>query len=208
MFLYNKNSLTIKNKEVLMESNNIEVIWEQIYFDYFSLNKKFNLPSDYIYKKDHLIIFKTKDLTNYKLVEALRKKIKICSFFENNNPSIIEDYEDFGDYLAIFDNEIEPDLDLANISISEFVNKKSVESRINFSDRLLLEIFVYSQRKKHLDIKNATLCSGSFVRNSKGIFIPSIYWDFVFSRLDISLFPISGRGSNIMSREVIKRYAL
>lgn len=79
-----------------------------------------------------------------------------------------------GSYAIRVGNRIEADKELKGLSDNDIVKRKLVT--MTWLERLILELFHFWKTKKHLDIKNWTLCSGSRTDLQNGC-IPTVGWD-------------------------------
>lgn len=107
-------------------------------------------------------------------------------------------------YIVRFRANWEADELLKNLSADTIAEKQINASTLK--ERLLLGDFLYWKHKKHLDVENITLCSGSrysdsFMRYSDS-FVPCVYWSSPASRLDVRGCSSGCARSHLRAREV------
>jgi len=85
-----------------------------------------------------------------------------------------------GPYAVWFQDTVEADEDLKNLSANE-LERRGIPG-ITFEERLLYELKYFKETGQHLDIKTATLCSGSRADGH----VPLVFWERVDRRLRVS----------------------
>jgi hypothetical protein len=103
-----------------------------------------------------------------------------------------------GTYAVWFRDRVEADEELKNLSAND-LKQKNIPG-ITLEERLLLELFFYWKTKKHLDINNVTLCSGS--RYDDG-HVPHVRWNGCNDRLHVSWYYSDAAHGLLRSREVV-----
>ena len=101
-------------------------------------------------------------------------------------------------YIVRFHANWEADKVLKNLSANAIAEKQINTSALK--ERLLLEDFLYWKHKKHLDVKNITLCSGS--RYSDGD-VPGVDWDDDSGKLGVYRYSPGDAIDYLRSREVV-----
>ena len=156
-------------------SRQIKATWQGIYRKWFGLQKDFSdlqVPEHYDPRK-HFAVIVAQGLTMNRVVAGMRKRFKISLYKEDLDTSVIHNDRtaENGDYIVLFNRNIEADEEFKNLSANQLkiVNHKG----ITLLERLLLGVLYFDRTKKHLDISNWTLCSGS--RDSDGS-IPYVRW--------------------------------
>ena len=103
-----------------------------------------------------------------------------------------------GHYAIWLRDRVEADEELRNRSANN-LQQDNVQG-ITLEERLLLELFYYWKTKKHLDIDNWTLCSGS--RYDDGS-VPSVGWGCFSDGLSVSWSSPDGARGSLRSRETV-----
>jgi len=152
-----------------------KIIWKKIYKKWFGLEKDFSnlqIPKKYNHRK-HFAVIAIQEVSMNDIVVAMGKKFKVFSYSENLDGNVNQNDRTLegGDYVVLFNRNVEADEKFKNLSASQL--KTMVHKGTTLMERLLLEVFYFNETKKHLDINNITLCSGS--RDSFGD-VPSVDW--------------------------------
>ncbi len=101
-----------------------------------------------------------------------------------------------GSYAIWIRDRVEADEELKSKSADDLKNENI--KGITLTERLLYELKYFSETKKHLDLKNWTLCSGS--RFSDGN-VPNVNWND--RELNVSWGYANDRDSGLRSREAV-----
>jgi len=103
-----------------------------------------------------------------------------------------------GTYAIWLRDRVEADEELKNKSVNDL--QQSNIQGITLEERLLLELFYYWKTRKHLDIQNWTLCSGS--RFGDG-YVPSVDWVSLYDTLHVRWVNPDRAYGSLRSREVV-----
>lgn len=101
-------------------------------------------------------------------------------------------------YIVRFRANWEADENLANLSAIK-IAEKGINTTC-LTERLILGDFLYWKFRKHLDIQNWTLCSGSRYSNGS---VPSVCWNRRYDGLDVDECGPDGADDDLRSREVV-----
>ncbi|MFA5644143.1 MAG: hypothetical protein WC928_01290 [Patescibacteria group bacterium] len=157
-------------------SRQIKSTWQRIYKKWFGLEKNFSdlqVPENYDPRK-HFAVIVAQGLTKNQIVAEMRLKFKVSLHKEDLDTSVNHNDRkaENGDYIVVFNKNVEADEEFKNYSANQL---KAIEHKgITLLERLLLEILYFDRTKKHLDISNWTLCTGS--RDSDGC-VPDVGWN-------------------------------
>ena len=157
-------------------SRQIKATWQKIYKNWFGLQKDFSnlqIPENYDPRK-HFAVIVAQGLTMNEIVASMIKRFSVYLYRDNLDASMTHNDRDAknGDYIVIFNKNIEADEEFKNLSANKLKNMN--HQGITLMERLLLEVLYFDKTKKHLDINNWTLCSGS--RFSDGD-VPFVHWN-------------------------------
>ncbi|MFA5644142.1 MAG: hypothetical protein WC928_01285 [Patescibacteria group bacterium] len=156
-------------------SRQIKSTWQRIYKKWFGLEKDFSdlqVPEHYDPRK-HFAVIVAQGLTKNQIVAEMRLKFKVSLHKEDLDTSVNHNDRDAknGDYIVLFNRNIEADEEFKDFPADQL--KVMNHKGITLMERLLLEILYFDRTKKHLDISNRTLCTGS--RYSDG-YVPRVRW--------------------------------
>lgn len=101
-------------------------------------------------------------------------------------------------YIARFRANWEADENLANFS-ANMITEKGINTAC-LTERLILGDFLYWKFKRHIDVKNITLCAGS--RYSDGR-MPSVRWYGAGGEMRVSRYDSGGAHDSLRAREVV-----
>ncbi len=183
-------------------SRQIKAIWKRIYKNWFGLQKDFSnlqVPENYDPRK-HFAVIVAQGLTMNEIVASMRKRFSVYLYRDNLDASITHNDRDAknGDYIVLFNKNIEADEEFKNLSANKL--KKMDHQGITLMERLLLEVLYFDKTKKHLDINNWTLCSGS--RGSDGD-VPRVDWISLHGRLHVGWCSFDNFDAYLRSRAVV-----
>jgi len=156
-------------------SRQIKATWQGLYKRWFGLQKDFSdlqVPENYDPRK-HFAVIVAQGLTMNQVVVGMKKRFKVSLYEEDLDASVVHNDRtaENGDYIVLFNKNVEADEEFKNLSANQL--KTMSHEGITLLERLLLEVLYFDRTKKHLDISNWTLCSGS--RNSDG-YVPFVHW--------------------------------
>lgn len=172
--------------------------WSKIYRRWFGLKRDFSqvLVQDYYDPNLHFAVIVTKGMTKNQTVAAMRKKFKVWLYTEDLDANIKDDRVADEDYCVLFRKNVEADEDLKNLSANVLAKKENFKG-VTLLERFLLEILYFNRTKRHLDISNITLCSGS--RDSVGR-VPAVDFDSGDGKVDVYWFLPDVTGEYLRSR--------
>lgn len=178
--------------------------WKQFYAEYFGLEDTEMLMLDAKIPDQKAsfgqLIVVRRGLTLNQVFSVCQRKFQCWRYTEDLDVTITQnDRTPTTDYaIWIRDGRVEADEELKNLSANQLAEKQI--SGITLLERLLWELFYFWKTKKHLDIKNVTLCSGS--RDSGGT-VPSVYWGSGSRRMYVSWCSPSRSDSDLRARAVV-----
>ncbi|EKE11448.1 MAG: hypothetical protein ACD_15C00077G0006 [uncultured bacterium] len=122
---------------------------------------------------DWWLIILAKGMTPEKLLQKCREKFGVWKWTNDSlDEIVISDRAAKDVHYAIWvKSNVEADEEFKNISANQL--KEQGHNGITLEERLVLELLYFWRTKKHLDIQNWTLCSGS--RYASGN-VPSVSW--------------------------------
>ncbi len=133
--------------------------------------------------------------------EVCRKQFDCWKYTDSDLESVMQESER-GEAEAMtvrwFRDRVEADEEMKNLSARELA-KQNITG-ITLIERLLLELKYFSETKKHLNIKNWTLCSGS--RCADG-FVPDVFWHSGDRKLFVYWSHVDDRGGGLRSRVAV-----
>jgi len=181
--------------------NDLKLTWTKIYKNWFGKTVDFTeliIPAFYNETK-HFAVIVAKGTTMNEVVIAMKKKFNVYLYAEDLNLSVTtNDRIADKDYVIIFNKNIEADENLKDLSANKLA--KMNISGITLLERLLLEIYYFDQTKKHLDINNWTLCSGSRYSGGRA---PNVHWSSDFSELGVDWNGVDHHNAYLRSRAVV-----
>lgn len=183
-------------------SRQIKATWQGIYKRWFGLQKDFSdlqVPENYDPRK-HFAVIVAQELTMNQVVAGMRKRFKVSLYKEDLDTSVVHNDRtaENGDYIVLFNKNVEADEEFKNLSANKL--KTMGHKGITLMERLLLEVLYFDRTKKHLDISNWTLCSGS---RSSGGSVPHVHWDSSDDGLVVFWCYPDGSDSSLRSRTVV-----
>lgn len=133
--------------------------------------------------------------------EVCRKQFDCWKYTDSDLESVMQESER-GEAEAMtvrwFRDRVEADEEVKNLSARELA-KQNITG-ITLIERLLLELKYFSETKKHLDVRNWTLCSGS---RYAGGSVPSVFWRSGERRLGVYWDDVDARGGGLRSRVAV-----
>ena len=103
-----------------------------------------------------------------------------------------------GSYVVRFQRTIEADPELANLS-AKMLAEQGIKG-ITLLERLLLELAYFLAIEEHLDVENATLCSGSHCLDGD---VPCVYWSAGYRRLCVRWYSPDDRRGFLCARAAV-----
>jgi len=179
----------------------LKSIWTKIYKTWFNKEVDFTnliIPAFYDETK-HFAVIVAEGTSMNEVVVAMKKKFDVSLYIEDLDADVKDVNNIVGkDYVVIFNKNVEADENLKNLSANKLAEMNIIG--ITLKQRLLLEVLYVDQTKKHLDINNITLCSGS--RASEGD-VPFVSWDSDYSKLCVDWSSIYDPDGPLRSRAVV-----
>lgn len=177
-------------------------VWGKIYKEWFDLEKDFSnlkIPKHYNSKKHFLVIVAQGVAINH-VFSAIRKKFEVYLYAEDLNYNVKQNDRtaEGGDYIVLFKRNIEADEEFKNLSANQL--KTAGHKGITLTERLLLEVLYFTKTKKHLDIVNWTLCSGSHDADGR---VPHVSWNSDYDELYVDWYYPAYSYDLLRSRAVV-----
>jgi hypothetical protein len=175
--------------------------WELFYKKFFNINiniLEIKIP-DRREGFDRLIVI-PKGITLNQVWEVCRKQFNCWKYTDSADlESVVtkNDRDSKGSTYAVWVRDVvEADEEMKNLSAND-LKEKAIKG-VTLLERLILELKYFSETKKHLDINNWTLCSGS--RRSDGR-VPIVGWSG--GRLRVGWYDVDGRSDSLRSRVAV-----
>lgn len=148
---------------------------------------------------DRLIVV-PKGLTLNQIIAVCRLQFDKVYCYSNdlNNSVAKNDRTNTETYAVWVCDRVEADEELKNLSANQ-IEEQGVTG-ITLMERLLQELKYFSETKKHLDVQNVTLCTGS--RYSDGS-VPYVHWITDYRRLSVGWCYADGSADSLRSRAVV-----
>jgi len=147
--------------------------WQELYWELFGIQlglKSIKIPEQK--PGFNRLILVPKGITMNQVVKICRTKFDMSLYDGNLDASVTHnDRVPIQDYAVWVQNNVEADPEFNDKSA--IMLKKGHHQGITLLERLLYELAYFTETGKHLDVENATLCTGS--RYSDGS-VPSVYW--------------------------------
>lgn len=182
----------------------ITVIWQRIYKEWFGLEKDFSslqIPDNYDPDK-HFGVVVAEELDTQSLIIAMEKKFsvrcRVVLFLEKYSATDHDRTAVQGDYFVFFKKTIEADEEFKNLSAKYLWKQK--HQGITLIERLLMEVFYFETTQSHLDTNTRTLCCGSRDIDRS---VPCVYYSLQHDCLMIDWEYKSFSSENSRSREFI-----
>jgi hypothetical protein len=197
LFLKRENPFEIPSYHKLVNE------WQKFY------QKVFNITADFSQvrissQRDgfNWLVIMLQGLTAQKLFDKCKELFCAWKWTDKNLDEILDQTKSArnpasGNYAIWLRDRVEADEELKNRSANNL--QQSNIQGITLEERLLLELFHYWKHKKHLDIDNVTLCSGS--RDNDGR-VPGVRWYSYDDRLSVYWYHPDGAGGSLRAREV------
>jgi hypothetical protein len=173
--------------------------WEEFYQKIFNISidlSQVRIPED----KDgfNWLVILIQGMTAERLFDKCKEMFRAWKWTDKNLEEIIKSDRNQvnGPYAVWFRDCVEADEGLKSFSVNN-LKQKNIQG-ITLEERLLLELFYFWKTKKHLDINNVTLCSGSRY-NDGGV--PSADWDW--DRFDVFWCGPDDASDDLRAREVV-----
>lgn len=173
-FLEHRNPFEATKQVVLRGVNILVEEWQKFYKEVFNLDVDFSNPQIPGKREGfNWLVVVVPGMTPQRLFDKCKELFNAWKWTDKNLDKIIKSDRNQanGPYAVWFRDRVEADEELKNLSVND-LKQKSIQG-ITLEERLLLELFYFWKTKKHLDISNWTLCSGS--RYSDGN-VPNVDW--------------------------------
>lgn len=187
--------------EIKMEKDSQLISWCVLIKDLFGI--KINTSSLKIPEPqpgfDRLIVV-PKGITLNQIIVACRERFGdvYCCYDDLDRTVVQNDRTNSQTYAIWVRERIEADEELKNLSANQ-LQKQNVPG-ITLMERLLQELKYFSETKKHLDLKNITLCAGS--RYSDGS-VPGVGWSVDGRGLAVDWYGPDGRYGGLRARAAV-----
>lgn len=139
-------------------------------------------------------------MTAQKLFNKCKELFRAWKWTDRNLDAIVKSDRNpaHGTYAVWFRDRVEADEELKDFSAND-LKQRNIPG-ITLEERLVLELFYYWKTKKHLDINNVTLCSGS--RYDDGS-VPYVNWSSVRDTLYVDWYHPTHVAGRLRSREAV-----
>ena len=145
------------------------------------------------------LVVMLKGMTAQKLFDKCAERFKVWKYTGQNLDNIItSDRTSANTYAVFFRDRVEADEELKNKSANDL--KSANILGITIEERFLWELFYYWKTKKHLDMKNTTLCFGSRYLDGG---VPDVDWGSDCDRLRVSWCPPDDLDGSVRGREAV-----
>ncbi len=175
--------------------------WQKFYLEVFGIEadlSHIHIPAER--PGFEWLVVRLQSMTPKRLFDKCRERFGIWKYTDTNLDEVItsERSTKDGSYAVWFRDRVEADEEMKNKSANDLKNEGI--HGVTFEERLLMELFYHWKTGKHLDIKNVTLCSGSF--DSDG-FVPSVDWFDDYSWLYVCRYLPADCDDDLRSREAV-----
>lgn len=173
-------------------------LWHKFYLKHFRVNLDFSYLSIPKSKRgfDRLIVIDP-NLKPSQIIEVMSKHFRVVVNCGLDKIKTVASRPE-GMYAIWVRDRVEADEELKNLSANDL--KAQNINGITFEERMIFGFFCWWQNKKHLDINNVTLCSGS--RHADGS-VPSVYWRPSYGEVSVCWRCPDFRRSGLRAREVV-----
>lgn len=176
--------------------------WQNFYQEVFGMKVDFSKLRISEKRKDfNRLIIVAKGMTPQKLFDKCKELFLSWKWTSKSLDEAVSHSDRTAEkesYTIWIRDRVEADRELKNLSANALKERKL--AGITLEERLLLELKYFKKTKKHLDIQNITLCSGS--RSSDGT-VPLVRWYSSFDELYVSWYRPGYAASLLRSREVV-----
>jgi hypothetical protein len=203
-FLKNENPFESAKQVVFRGVNALVKEWVKFYKEVFNLDVDFSnlaIPA----KRDifNWLVIMLQGLTAQKLYDKCKDLFHCWKWTDKSLDEVLDQDKSArnpanGIYAIWLRDRVEADEELKNKSAINL--QQSNIQGITLEQRLLLELFYYWKTKKHLDIDNVTLCSGS--RYYVG-YVPGVYWSSILGRLYVDWYFPGTADGHLRSRQAV-----
>jgi hypothetical protein len=189
-------------KQVVFRGVNVLVEeWKKFYKEVFDLDADFSglqLPAQR--EVFNWLVILIQGMTAQKLFDKCKELFNAWKWTDKNLDEIIKSDRNpaNGAYAVWFRARKEADEELKNLSAND-LKQRNIPG-ITLEERLVLELFFYWKNKKHLDIDNVTLCSGS--RYADGG-VPSAHWSGDDGKFGVGWYDPDDAVGHLRAREVV-----
>ncbi|MFH1308641.1 MAG: hypothetical protein ABIH51_01355 [Patescibacteria group bacterium] len=199
-------SVTKKSLQKFLETPGFSAMindWKKFYKDIFNLQVDFS--EEPIPEADDVffwLICIPENFSTEQVFSGVKQQFKTWKHTDESLDNVLD--LSFGrdakkeSYIIRVKPNWEADEDLKNISANQ-IQTEDINT-ITLKECILLHRFIYWKHKKHLDIENVTLCSGS--RYSVGD-VPDVCWSSGYDRFRVSYFPPDSASPGLRARRAV-----
>jgi len=175
--------------------------WEKFYQKVFSVSidlSQVRIPEPK--EGFNWLVILIQGMTAQKLFDKCKEMFRAWKWTDKNLDDVVKSDRNPANapYAVWFRDRVEADEELKNLSAND-LKQRNIPG-ITLEERLLLELFYYWKTKKHLDINNVTLCSGS--RYDGGL-VPSVLWNGCSDELFVLWYTPDDASDGLRVREAV-----
>lgn len=201
LFIEHRNPFEATKQVVLRGINVLVEEWQKFYKEVFNLDVDFSNPQIPGKREGFTwLAIMIPGFNAERLFDKCKEMFRAWKWTDKNLDEIVKSDRNQvnGPYAVWFRDCVEADEGLKSLSVNN-LKQKNIQG-ITLEERLLLELFYFWKTKKHLDINNVTLCSGS--RCDDG-YVPSVSWYGYDDRLDVDWYSPDSVVDVLRAREVV-----
>jgi hypothetical protein len=201
LFIEHRNPFEATKQVVLRGVNVLVEEWQKFYKEVFNLDADFsNLQTPEEREGFNWLVVVVPGMTPQHLFDKCKELFRAWKWTDKNLDEIIKSDRNTanGAYAVWFRDRVEADEELKNLSANG-LKQKNIPG-ITLEERILFELFFYWKTKKHLDINNVTLCSGS--RYDDGD-VPNVHWYGYSDGLLVHWYRPDNASDRLRAREVV-----
>jgi len=186
LFVEHRNPFEVAQTAISGRFDKLKKEWQKFYKQVFNLDADFpnlTIPA----KRDvfNWLIIMLQGLTAQKLYDRCKELFGAWRWVDKSLDEVLDQTKSArnpanGTCAIWIRDRVEADEELKNKSAND-LKQENIQG-ITLEERLLLELFYWWKTKKHLDIDNRTLCSGS---RCVGGVVPYVHWRRFYDRLDV-----------------------
>jgi|SRR3989344_1419388 len=174
--------------------------WANFYREVFGEEHDFSTLKIPVHEGFSRTIIVAKGMTPERLFQKCLERFRTWKWTDQSLDEIVisDRTSKDGAYAVCFRNVVEADANLKLMSANDL--KAANIPGITLEERLLMELKYFKETRKHLDIKNVTLCSGS--RFSDGV-VPGVGWSSYGAEMHVDGFHPDYRYDDLHAREAV-----
>lgn len=203
-FLKGENPFEPAKQIVLRGINALVEEWVKFYKEVFKLDVDFsNLQIPAKGRSFNWLIIMLQNLTAQNLYDMCKELFKAWKWTDKSLDDVLDQTKSSrnpanGTYAIWVRDRVEADEELKSLSADD-LKQKNIQG-ITLEERLLLELFFYWKTKKHLDINNWTLCSGSRFHDGG---VPGVDWNRYSDGLGVGWDDSDDADGGLRSRQAV-----